>query len=147
MSKGGSLGRGNRVLFADAAPFLVANDASLAAVNDALAPTGKPRLLMNRFRPNITVSGLTAFAEHDVERLDGDGYALDMRYPCERCIVTTIDQETAERDADVEPYRTLSRINPMPGGNDKPAFGENATLAKGDGAMIRVGDVLTARTR
>ena len=63
-----------------------------------------------------------------------------MRLHCERCVVTTIDQETARKDPHQEPFRTLRRLNPMPGGKTGPAFGHYASLGSGDGAGISVGD-------
>jgi uncharacterized protein YcbX len=138
------LGAGTQTLFADAAPYLVANDASLARLNDELAERGHSPVPMNRFRPNVVVTGLDAFAEHSVKRLHGERYALRFRHACERCVVTTIDQETAMKDSDWEPYRTLCDINPVPGKEKRtPAFGQNATLADGPGGTIRVGDLLT----
>jgi uncharacterized protein YcbX len=55
--------------------------------------------------------------------------------------VTTIDQDTAQKNPGKEPYRTLRNLNPMPG-KDRPgpAFGQNATLAAGAGRAIRTGD-------
>ena len=137
------LGADTHTRFADAAPFLVANEASLTALNGALEGQGHEAVPMNRFRPNIVLGGAAAFAEHSVRRAAGPGYALRFAHPCKRCIVTTIDQATGRRDPQREPYRTLAQINPMPDRPDAPAFAQNAALADGTGAMIRVGDVLT----
>ena len=143
--KPGLLGAATRTLFADAAPYLVASEASLDALNRKLREKGEAAVPMNRFRPNIVVRGLPAFAEHSTSLLRGDHCELQLRYPCERCIVITIDQHTAVKNCAFEPYRSLAEINPMPGREGKPAFGQNATLARGDGTLIRVGDILTAR--
>jgi uncharacterized protein YcbX len=137
------LGADTRTLFADAAPFLVANEESLARLNGELEVRGHESVPMNRFRPNIVLRGQQAFGEHDECELAGDGYALRLCYPCERCIVTTIDQFTARKHPGWEPYRTLSEINPMPGRENAPAFGQNAALAGGEGHTVRVGDLLT----
>lgn len=139
------LGAGTRTLFADAAPFLVAGEASLAALNRVLAGNGGQPVPMNRFRPNIVVAGAAEFAEHADAEWAGPGYAFRLRYPCERCVVTTIDQATALKDPDWEPYRTLTGINPMPGKEKAPAFGQNATLTEGAGRTVRVGDPLTTK--
>jgi uncharacterized protein YcbX len=136
------LGANNRTLFADAAPFLVANEASLERLNHELAGDGIDPVPMNRFRPNIVLRGLPAFAEHTRASLAGKGFALRLHYPCQRCIVTTIDQATAVKSPLHEPYRTLARINPMPDRETSPAFGQNATLAHGDGCTVRRGDSL-----
>lgn len=133
--------------FADSAPFLLANEASLDELNRELAATGHEPVPMNRFRPNIVVRGLEPFAEHQVEELVGDGWRLRLADACERCLVTTIDQRTAQRDPDREPYLTLRRINPMPGPKPAPAFAQNAILLEGEGRLIAVGTNLTAGHR
>ncbi len=128
--------------FADGAPYLLAGDDSLARLNQVLLETGRDAVPMNRFRPNIVVSGLGAFREHALAALHGPGYSLEPRFPCERCVVTTINQATGVPDPLREPFRTLVSLNPMPGKPRSPAFAENAILARGDGATIRVGDRL-----
>jgi hypothetical protein len=145
--KPADLGADTHTLFADAAPFLVANEASLAALNGVLGENGHDPVPMNRFRPNVVLDGPTAFAEHTAATVDGPGYALRLAHPCQRCLVTTIDQATAERDPQREPYQTLVRLNPIPGHRDAPAFGQNASLSSGPGATIRVGDRVTLTGR
>lgn len=128
--------------FADSAPLLVASEDSLAELNRALAGQGHAPVPMNRFRPNVVVRGLEPFAEHRAAALAGPGWRLRLADPCERCLVTTIDQATAVRDPSREPFLTLRRINPAPGPKPTPAFGQNAVLADGAGRRIAVGDAL-----
>jgi MOSC domain-containing protein len=102
----------DRVSFADGYPVLLANSASLADLNDRIAESGSPEgpLPMTRFRPNIVISGAPAWIE--------DGWtggrvrigAVEFRVPkpCDRCVVTTTDQESGERGK--EPLRTLARF-------------------------------------
>ena len=97
---------------------------------------------MNRFRPNIVVTGPPAFAEHAANRIRGPGYSLRLAHPCQRCLVTTIDQATGRKDPQREPYRTLAQLNPVPDRPTLPAFGQNAALDEGAGALIRIGDTL-----
>jgi uncharacterized protein YcbX len=136
------LGEGTTTGFADAAPLLVANESSLAELNARLESNSLPAVPMNRFRPNIVIKGIEAFAEHRLDSLAAPAYQLDMRYPCQRCVVTTIDQETAARHPQGQPGKTLGEINPMPGSKRAPAFGENAVLAHGNLQKIAVGDQL-----
>ena len=89
-------------------------------------------------------SGLAPFAEHELAELSADSYQLEIRYPCERCIVTTIDQGTGVKDPQKQPFKTLQAINPMPGSNKGPAFAENATLSRGERQIITVGDHIEA---
>ena len=87
--------------FVDVAPILVTNEASLADLNARLdAPVP-----MNRFRPNIVIDGLDAYAEDSLATLHGPSLRLVRATHCERCVVTCTDQETGERAS--EPLRTL----------------------------------------
>jgi uncharacterized protein YcbX len=137
------LGERTHTYFADAAPFLVASESSLDALNTELRARGHRAVPMNRFRPNVVLSGLEPFSEHRISGIAGTAYALRFCHPCQRCVVTTIDQQTATRHPHWQPYRTLRDINPMPGNERAPAFGHNAVLDKGKGSSIRVGDRLS----
>jgi len=137
-------GRENATQFADASPYLVANQGSLEALNAELLARGHAAVPMNRFRANVVVTGLPAFSERGTEVLGNDRYAFGLRDACERCVVPTIDQDTAIRDPAKEPFKTLTDINPMPHAK-APAFAENSVLLSGAGQVIRVGDVLEAR--
>lgn len=132
----------NHTLFADSAPFLVANSASLVSLNQTLVADGLQPVTMDRFRPNIVIDGLDPFSEHQLASLKGPGYELEIRYPRERCVITTMDQQTGKADPSGEPFRTLRRINPMPGDAGGPAFAELAVLGKASNKRIRVGDAL-----
>jgi uncharacterized protein YcbX len=96
---------GEVVSFADAFPFLLATEASLADLNARL-PEGSPPLPMDRFRPNVVIAGSEPFEEDRWETLTIGAVTLRNAKPCDRCVVTTIDQATAVRGA--EPLRTLS---------------------------------------
>jgi uncharacterized protein YcbX len=143
-SRARDLGAETSTLFADSAPFLVANESSLAALNRELEARGHAPVPMDRFRPNIVIRGPAPFSEHSLSGLNGRSYRLRFCHPCERCVVTTIDQRTAVPDAAGQPFRTLAEINPVPGKTRSPAFAQNAVLDSGDGAVITVGDRVQA---
>lgn len=119
--------------FSDGFPFLVISQASLDDLNSRL-PAPLP---MNRFRPNIVVDGIAAYAEDDVHDFTSDGVTLRGVKPCTRCAITTTNQVTAEREGD-EPLRTLRgyRFSPELKG---VLFGQNAILIDGVGKTLRVG--------
>ncbi|GAA1809054.1 MOSC domain-containing protein [Luedemannella flava] len=133
---------GDVVSFADGYPLLLANTASLAALNDWLAEDGSPEwpLPMERFRPNVVVTGAPAWAEDDwVGRLVRIGeVTFRVPEPCGRCVVTTTDQETGERGR--EPLRTLARHRSI---GQKLLFAVNL-IPEGAGE-IGVGDPVTVR--
>ncbi len=134
-------GEENATQFADASPYLLANQDSLDALNLELQARGHAAVPMNRFRANVVVAGLPAFSERATGVLANEQYAFGLRDACERCVVPTIDQDTAIRDPFKEPFKTLTDINPMPG-KRTPAFAENSVLLRGAGQIIRVGDPL-----
>lgn len=142
LSKSALMTEETSTIFADGAPLLLANEASLDRLNSVLESTAQPAVPMNRFRPNIIVKGLEPFAEHRQATLTAENYQLRLCFPCQRCVVTTINQDTAEKDSEGQPFKTLQHINPMPGDSKAPAFGENTILTHGNDETIAVGDFL-----
>lgn len=135
---------GSHTAFPDGFPLLVVSEASLDELNAALAARDRPPVAMARFRPNLVLAGVPARAEDGAARLrlGGDGGAeLLLVKPCDRCVVTTVDQEAGRRTG-AEPLATLARIrrNPRTGG---VWFGQNAVpvLPPGGGATLEVGQV------
>jgi uncharacterized protein len=125
----------DRVSFADGYPLLLANAASLDAVNDWLVEAGEEPVPMTRFRPNLVVTGAPAWAEDGWSggRIRIGAVPFRAVKPCARCVVTTIDQETAERGR--QPLRVLGQRRPSP---DGPLFGLN--LVPDGVGRLRVGD-------
>lgn len=134
--------------FADAAPFLVANQESLHALNGHLQSLGQLPVDMRRFRPNVVIAGLPAFAEHNVQCLSSakNGIELALVDHCQRCSVITIDQSTGIASRDTSPFKQLAQLNSMPGKPKAPAFGVNSVLRQGAGSTLAVGDMLSARS-
>ena len=141
-------GEDTTTLFADAAPFLVTNMASLSKLNGMLAKKGLSTVDMRRFRPNIVIDGVLAgFAEHNHRTLETPNYTLSLIDHCQRCIITTINPDNGTRDPDLEPFKTVAELNPMPNNAKSPAFGVNAILSPSTQTpvKVRVGDALTIR--
>jgi uncharacterized protein YcbX len=99
----------DQVSLADGYPLLLANTASLDAVNDWLLEAGDEPVPMTRFRPNVVVTGAPAWAEDDWagRRLRIGEVTFRAADGCARCVVTTIDQETGERTG--QPLKMLGR--------------------------------------
>lgn len=127
--------------FADGYPLLIASEASLAALNQRLEAKGEAPVPMERFRPNLVVSGGDPFAERDWASLAGPGYRLGLRKPCKRCKIITLDQRSGEAPSAKEPLKTLVEMDTQPGWKGA-FFGQNAVVEQGVGAILRVGDVL-----
>ncbi|MEM7097808.1 MAG: MOSC domain-containing protein [Pseudomonadota bacterium] len=124
--------------FVDVAPILVTNEASLADLNARL----QSPVPMNRFRPNIVIEGLDAFAEDQVIELQGATISLVRATHCERCAVTCTDQETGARAS--EPLSTLKAYRHREGGYAGGVmFG--AYMAVNGQGTIRVGDTFTVK--
>jgi hypothetical protein len=120
---------GDRLSFADAYPFLLLSAGSLAELNRRLHLP----VPMSRFRPNIVVGGCPPHAEDGWRALRIGGVDFRVAKPCSRCVVTTTDQETAERGP--EPLRTLAAYR-LRGG--EVLFGQN--LIHGGRGSIAAGD-------
>ncbi|MFJ8667592.1 MOSC domain-containing protein [Streptomyces sp. NPDC093600] len=127
---------GETVSFADGFPLLVTTVSSLDALNSLIAQGDQPDegpLPMNRFRPNVVVDGTAPWAEDGWTRLSLGEVTFRVAKSCGRCVVTTTDQETAERGK--EPLRTLARHRKD---GSRLIFGQN--LVPEHTGTIRVGD-------
>lgn len=122
--------------FADGYPVLVISRGSLEDLNSRLAQP----VPMERFRPNVVLTGCSAFAEDGFGSLATDAVKLRLVKPCTRCSITTVDQATGEPQGD-EPLRTLRgyRWNAALRG---VAFGQNA-IVEGTG-WLEAGALLTS---
>lgn len=122
------LGEGHdRVAFADGFPLLLINQAS---VDDLCARVGRD-MAMLRFRPNLVIEGAPPYADDHWKRLRIGPVDFRIASPCARCILTTIDPVTHQRDADREPLNTLKGYRLREGGI---MFGQNL-IADGEGVL------------
>jgi uncharacterized protein len=122
------------VSYADGFPFLVASVESLADLNARLPD----RVPMNRFRPNLVLAGSgIPFGEDYLRRFTLGAITFQAVKPCARCVITTVEQETATTGK--EPLRTLAAFRR---GNNGALFGQNlihdrpGTLNVGDQVQV-----------
>jgi uncharacterized protein YcbX len=117
------------VSLADSHPLLLIGQSSLDDLNGRLMVP----LPMNRFRPNIVVSGGEPYEEDGWKYFSiGDCRFARMK-ACSRCVTTTIDQDSAEKGT--EPLATLATYRRV---DNKVYFGQDVvTLNCGE---IAVGD-------
>lgn len=98
------------VSWADEAPYHLTTTCSLADLNRRLKARGKPAIPMNRFRPNIVLSGgstyLQPWEEDTWKRIKIRGVEFHVWQRTGRCTMTTIDRTSLDRGP--EPLATLS---------------------------------------
>lgn len=113
------------VSFADAYPFLIIGQESLNDLNKRL----KENLPMNRFRPNFVFTGGNPYDEDHWKSFKIGEIIFYPVKPCARCVITTINQDTAEKSD--EPLKTLASYRTI---NNKVLFGQNL-VHKGTGEI------------
>lgn len=128
-----------RVSLADAYPLLVVTEASLTMLNEQLmSPVG-----IERFRPNLVISGTAPHQEDDWRQVQVGSVQLAIVKPCARCSIVLVDPCTGA--VGVEPLKTLARYRNQPRG---VMFGQNALVV--NPGKLRVGtavEVLDATVR
>ena len=129
---------GRLVSFADGYPYLLAGETALADLNTRLAQP----VPMNRFRPNLVFRGGAPYDDDTWEDFQIGDVVFRAVRGCGRCVLTTIDQQTAIKNPVGDPLRTLATYRQTEGST---LFGQNVTgpLA----GHLRVGDAVRVLTR
>lgn len=91
--------------FADGAPFLLTNTASLQDLNHAL----NEHFEMARFRSNIVFSGSLPYEEETWQRIQIGEIQFEMLKPCTRCVMPTINLQTAQKHTTQQPLKYLAQ--------------------------------------
>lgn len=119
----------DHVSFADGFPFLVISEASLEDLNSRL----KADVPMNRFRPNLVISGCKPYEEDSWKRIQIGELQFEIVKPCPRCVVTTVEQSTGVKG--LEPLKTLAKYRKH---EKEIMFGQNAIHL--NHGLLRLGD-------
>jgi uncharacterized protein len=118
--------------FADGYPFLIIGQSSLDDLNSRLNES----LPMNRFRTNFIFTNGNPYEEDQWNDFLIGNLKFKAVKPCARCVITTTNQDTAERKE--EPLKTLSTYRRVGNG---VMFGMNLVCeSTGD---VSVGDKIT----
>jgi uncharacterized protein len=132
--------------FDDGFAVLVTSVASLKELNDRLEAAGEKAITMQRFRPNVVLTGIDA---HDEDRLDTlnietrEGVAqLKHVKPCARCTIPDVDLQSGKQGTAVADMLQSYRANPIMEG--AVTFGMNAIVLAGEGSTLRVGQAVGA---
>ena len=99
---------------------------------------------MTRFRPNLVIEGLAAFEEDAIDSIDIGPVTLRFAKPCTRCGMTGVDQQTGLRANDPLEVLRAFRYDALLKG---VTFGQNATVVRGAGESLRVGDAVRVSRR
>lgn len=128
--------------FTNLAPFLLCTSASMRDLNEKM----DKQISITQFRPSIEVDGCPAWDEDKwAEIRIGDAHLQTMA-ACPRCVMTTVDPETAEKSGENQPLKAMRGFRVAPEGSmrkmylDNPIFGVYAGLVKG--AYIHVGQTV-----
>lgn len=105
--------------FTDGYPLLIIGEGSLNELNRQAGMDFE----MLRFRPNLVIAGAEPFAEDHWQVIQIGEVQIELVKPCERCIITTLDPDTAEKLPKAEPLRTLAKFRRA---GDGVIFGQNA---------------------
>ena len=119
--------------FSDGFPLLVASEASLAELNRRLAAAVQAPVGMERFRPNLVLSGLAAHEEDQIRNLridvGGRTVTLQLVKPCGRCSIPDVNPLTGETDDAVG--QVLAAYRRDAGLKGEVTFGMNAMVTEG----------------
>lgn len=119
----------DQTAFSDGFPFLLISQASLDSLNQAM----QLQMGMNRFRPNLVISGCKPYEEDTWHEIKIGQIEFRLPKPCSRCLIPTIDPETGETSK--EPLATLNRLRKS---QNKVYFGQNALHNRS--GILQVGD-------
>jgi uncharacterized protein len=131
---------GDTVSFADGYPLLLTNTASLDELGKWLADAGDDPVPMTRFRPSVVVAGAEPWDEDHWRRVRIGPVSFRAVKPCDRCVVTTIDQATGVRGS--QPLKMLGLKRHLDAGL---IFGQN--LIPDAPGVIRLGDTVEVLDR
>ncbi|UEG50114.1 MOSC domain-containing protein [Ferruginibacter lapsinanis] len=115
----------------DGYPLLLIGEASLQDLNSRLSAP----VPIDRFRPNIVFSGGKPFEEDTMAVFEINGINFYGVKLCARCAITTIDQNSAEKNK--EPLKTLASYRKK---NFNIYFGQN--VIHGGSGKINIGDTI-----
>lgn len=128
--------------FSDGYPLLLIARATLADFNRRWTQAGHAPLPMDRFRPNVVLDGVGPYEEDHLASLEHADFALRPVKACARCSIPSVDQATGA--VGPAPLELLATYR-FDAGLQGATLGQNAVLARGLGATLRIGEQLAER--
>jgi uncharacterized protein YcbX len=124
------------VAMTDGAPLLLLGMASIEALNARLLARGAGEVMdERRFRANVLITGTWPHEEDTWRDLRIGDVALSLGSACPRCVLTTVDPDSA--DSGLEPLHTFAQYRRADG---DVIFGMNTTHR--EPGVIRVGEAV-----
>ena len=135
----GKFGSDSLVSFADAYPYLLISEASLAGLNCKLSQKQKSPVPMSRFRPNLVIRGdVEPHAEDSWQHVQIGDAVFDLPKLCSRCSIPNVNAQTGQRTS--EPSQTLATYRAWDRGI---WFGQNCIQqSPSDITTLRIGDLV-----
>ena len=122
------------VSFADGFPLLLTSESSLKQFCSWLGRD----IEMQRFRPNVVISGAKPWAEDDWHTIEVHDTKYSLVKPCSRCVIPSFNLATGCRESDV----TQSLVTYRKGQDGQVYFGHNMlySLSNEDSPILQKGD-------
>ncbi|RKN78700.1 MOSC domain-containing protein [Ulvibacterium marinum] len=123
---------GEHMAYADSAPVHLLNLETLKHLNSELSD----KVSVRNFRPNIVIDGYQAFEENTWDMIQINECMFRVQEKTQRCVFTTIDPDTLDKNEQLEPLATIAKTGLARGLG--PAFGINLVpitegfIAQGD---------------
>ena len=93
-------------------------------------------MTVERFRPNLVVSDVAAYAEDQWRSVKINDITFRVVKPCSRCAITTVNPETGSKGT--EPLQTLAKYRRE---GNKVFFGQN--VIHDSQGLLKQGDLLS----
>nr|WP_252729232.1 MOSC domain-containing protein [Aliiglaciecola lipolytica] len=129
----------SEVSFADGYPFLVISQQSLNDLNSRLATP----VTMSQFRPNLVIDNCAPFEEDNWKKIRIGEVEFEIMKSCSRCIFTTVDPITGEKNPQLEPLSTLQKYRKDKKGD--VLFGQNLIALNSGNLSLNDEVVVTER--
>lgn len=131
--------------FSDLYSYNVMTESSVDDLNSRLP--SDITVTAKRFRPNFVIRGnLTPYEEDNWTWIKINDIIFLRGMPCTRCVLTTVDPDSGEKNKDQEPLKTLKTYRKVPTpeqyalhGN-APVLGMFMGVREGVNGIIRIGD-------
>ncbi|XP_012232125.1 mitochondrial amidoxime-reducing component 1-like [Linepithema humile] len=127
--------------YADNTSYSLVTEASVADLNSRLDET----ISSQQFRMNIVVKGSTPYEEEKWDWIKIGNLILRNVRPCTRCILTTVNPETGQKNSKAEPLVTLKSYKQCTDPHIRSLVGNSPIMGihlglRGPNGTIQVGD-------